>query len=106
MGRITEAALAAIEAECDAGLKSHRWLIVPEPWRSTSGKAVTKKELVAELTKSRVVLEHATWEEASNEARRVSTLGGVGLVRVVSIKTTASVMDTYDNGTSTKWKKR
>jgi hypothetical protein len=85
-------------------LKTHEtktWVLLP-----TNIPRQSEAEFLAVLHKCRAVLEHETWGDATEEARRISQVGGTGLVHVISIKRTVNMLDSFDNGNSTSLGKK
>lgn len=74
----------------------HEWVLVP----IQSRRVRQQDEFYEQVIKSRIKLRHDDWDSARNAARKLSEVGGVGEVIIISSKFTVkhSILATFDNG--------
>lgn len=74
----------------------HEWTIVP----LQSKRVRRQDEFYEQVIKSRIKLRHENWDDARTAARKLSEIGGVGEVIIISSKFTVkhSILATFDNG--------
>lgn len=74
----------------------HEWIVVP----IQSKRVKSKDEFENAVYKAKIKLFHEKWDDARQAACKLSQVGGVGKVMIVSSKYSVkhSIMATFDNG--------